>query len=755
MRFQPGALTGRILPRVAAITATAIALAVPAVRASAATASTAAGTITTVAGGVGGPEAGTKVYLAGPCGVSSGDGHIYIADTAAHHSRYGHYSGAVRQMSPSSSSLSTLAGNHAFEEYANGGPASSAFLQTCGAAVDHSGNLVISDYKDERIRVVAKTTGTFYGRAMTAGHIYSVAGDGTRGFSGDGGPATGAELDDPWGVQVDSAGNLVFADLANGRIRVVAEQTGTFYGIAMTAGDIYTVAGDGTQGFSGDGGPATSAELNAPRGVALDAAGNLIIADTGNGRVRVVAASSGTSYGQAMTAGDIYTVAGDGDGRFSGNGAPAFSSGMSVDGVAVDAAGNLLIADGPNNMVHVVAAQTGTYFGQAMTAGFIYTIAGDGKAGSSGNGGPGTSAELANPEGVTVDGSGNVVIADDGSYLVRVVAAGTGKSYGQAMTADHIYTIAGTGHTNQLSGLGGPATSAELPRTAGVAADSAGNIVFPDDYQILVKAASSGTFYGRAMTAGDLYSVAGDGHEGFSGDGGPASKAEMDPTNVTVDGAGNLVIADTGNKRVRVVAEKTGTFYGIVMTAGNIYTVAGDGSEGYSGDYGPATKAALTGQQVAVDASGNLVIADALNDRIRVVAGTSGTFYGIAMTAGYIYTVAGDGTQGFSGDGGAATRAELDLPYGVTVDAADNLVISDLNNNRVRVVAENTGTYYGVPMTAGDIYNVAGDGHLGFGGDGGPAIHASLGNPLGVAVTPAGNLLISDWGSFRIRMVTG
>jgi trimeric autotransporter adhesin len=256
---------------------------------------------------------------------------------------------------------------------------------------------------------------------MTAGDIYTVAGDGTAGYSGDGGPATSAELRGPRGVAVDAAGNLVIADEGNSRVRVVAARSGTFYGQAMTAGDIYTVAGDGTAGYSGDGGPATSAELRGPRGVAVDAAGNLVIADEGNSRVRVVAARSGTFYGQAMTAGDIYTVAGDGTAGYSGNGGLATAAELNVpDGVAVDASGNLVIVDTGNSRVRVVAATTGTFYGQAMTAGDIYTVAGDGKQGFSGNGGPATSARLYGPEGVAVDGSGNLVIGD--TSRVRLVS---------------------------------------------------------------------------------------------------------------------------------------------------------------------------------------------------------------------------------------------------------------------------------------------------------------------------------------------
>jgi len=223
-------------------------------------------------------------------------------------------------------------------------------------AVDGAGNLVIADSGNDRVRVVAARTATFYGRAMTVRHLYTVAGNGTFGFSGDGGPAAAAELRIPEDVVTDGAGNLVITDSVNNLVRVVAAGTGTFYGQAMTAGDIYTVAGTGTYGFSGDGGSATSAELASPGQTAVDGAGNLVIADSSNDRVRVVAASTGTFYGQAMTAGDIYTVAGNGTGGFSGDGGPALSAELNrPQGVAVDAAGDLLVVDVGSNRIREVA----------------------------------------------------------------------------------------------------------------------------------------------------------------------------------------------------------------------------------------------------------------------------------------------------------------------------------------------------------------------------------------------------------------
>ena len=256
------------------------------------------------------------------------------------------------------------------------------------------------------------------------------------------------------------------------------------------------------------------------------------------------------------------------------------------------------------------------------------------------------------------------------------------------------------------------------------------------------------------MTAGDIYTVAGGGTSN-PGDGGPATSAALDgPRGVAVDGAGNLVITDTFHQRVRVVAVRTGTFYRRAMTAGDIYTVAGNGGLGFSGDGGPATHAELANPALAiVDGAGNLVIADDDNSRVRVVAARTGTSYGQPMTAGDIYTVAGGGTS--LGDGGPATRAELSEPEAVTFDGAGNLVIADSGNSRVRVVAAHAGSFYGQAMTAGDIYSIAGTGSSSFSGDGGPGTKADAGTPVGVVAGSRGSVLFADGINNRIRMVSG
>ena len=797
----------------------------------------AAGSISTVAGGVGGPGTSTTVAINYPCGLNSAAGKLYVGD------------GLVQEVNERSDWMTTVAGGaRRISVHAGGGghialgdrgPAGTAMTSACGTSLDAAGNLVLADQADRQVRVVAVSTGTFYGQQMTAGDIYSIAGTGRGGISGDGGPAVKADMSDPvdvtvdqagnlvvadsgsahqkvpaevqvvaasdgtdygqqmtaghiYGVagsaasmqvsgdggpaveaglgafigqvQLDQAGNLVVADTSGNRIRVVAAATGTFYGKQMTAGDIYTVAGTGGKGLSGDDGPAALAKLDAPLGVAADGSGNLVIADTGNNLVRVVAASTGTFYGKAMTAGDIYTIGGCGNGCQLGDGGPALAAMLiAPDAITVDGAGNVIVAEhgvgriSTHRRVRAIAVRDGTFYGQQMTAGDIYTVAGDGTLGYSGDNGLSTKAVmLTTSSRMAVDSAGNLLVAAGENNRIRLVPPVSGTFYGQQMTAGHIYTVAGGGRF-PYSGDGGPAVRAGLNFPDGLAIDGHGNLVIADEgnRRIRVVADSTGTFYGQKMTAHDIYTVAGTGTRGFSGDGGPATKAMLSIVNgIAVDGAGNLVLSDDGNSRIRVVAATTGTFYGVPMTAGDIYTVAGDGTRGFAGDGGPATKAELdVPKDVTVNHAGNLVITDQGNSRIRVVADSTGVFYGQLMAAGEIYTVAGTGGKGYSGDGGPATGAELDLPTDLVVDSHGNLIIADEDNNRVRVVAEATGTFYGVPMTAGDIYTVAGDGNPGFSGDGGPATKAELISPTGVVLAGDGDLYVAD--AYRVRLVAG
>jgi trimeric autotransporter adhesin len=347
---------------------------------------------------------------------------------------------------PSSGDIDTVAGNQSPTYAGDGGAATSASIRfPQGVAVDTHGNVYIADTGNNRIRMVTASTGD----------ISTVAGNGTNGFSGDSGAATSAELSSPQGVAVDSSGNIYIADTSNYRIRMVAAATG----------DISTVAGDGTAGYTGDGGAATSAELDAPIFLAVDGAGNIYVTDTSSTRVRMVTVSTG----------DISTVAGDGGTGVCvgatdrlGDGCTATDAELdSPEGVAVDASGNIYIADSGYCEIRKVTALTGV----------IASVAGDTTCGFSGDSGSATSAEINGPFGVAVDSSGNIYIADNGNNRIRKVTAATG----------YISTVAGSG-SGGYSGDGGAATSAGLNNPESLAVDGSDNIYLVDEPDYIIRA---------------------------------------------------------------------------------------------------------------------------------------------------------------------------------------------------------------------------------------------------------------------------
>jgi hypothetical protein len=636
-------------------------------------------TLTIVAGvgfsqypGVGDDGPATAATLLGPQGITlDASGNLFIADGQA-----------VRRVDARTQVITIVAGIDGTScgiqtgGCGDGGPATSAALNGASAvAVDASGNLFITD--GERVRRVDASShviSTFVGNGVQCPYAQPSP------PCGDGGVATSAELNAPSDVVVDSGGNLFIADLADNRIRRVDAATHT----------ITTVAGTGGYGFSGDNGPATSAELSGPSAIALDASGNLFILDSGNLRIRWVDATTHV----------ITTVAGNGTRGFSGDGGPAGAATFNLEtgypawpGLALDAAGDILIADYGNNRIRRVAASTQ----------IINTIAGNNVLG---DGGAATSANLV-PAGVAVDALGNIFIADGGGNRVRRVDADTGI----------ITTYAGSGIQGR-SGDGGLATNAEISVSA-LAIDSAGNLFIAESIDV------------RKVTAatGIITTVAGPGNFQGSGDGGPAKSASFCPSGITLDSADNLYIADYCHG---------GTVRRVDASTQIITTVAGNGTPCPSGtstcgDGGLATNANLGGyfQGLAVDSSGSLFIADSVDYRIRRVdAGSK-----------IITTVAGSGSYGFSGNGGPGTQAQFCWPAGLAVDTSGNVFISDL----CAAWRWNAQT--------GTIIIVAGTGVSGTRADGGPATSANV--PAGsIALDDSGNLYVTEGETNRVRKVT-
>jgi trimeric autotransporter adhesin len=304
------------------------------------------------------------------------------------------------------------------------------------------------------------------------------------------------------------------------------------------------------------------------------------------------------------------------------------------DGIAVDKTGNVYISDLLNNRVRMVTP-----------SGTISTFAGNGLPGFGGDGGAATSAELNQPAGLAVDSSGNVYIADSNNSVIRKVNP-------QGV----ISTVAGTGGTEGYAGDGGAATKAALMAPLGVAVDAAGNLYIADYYGWIREVNAS---------TGVISTLAGNGTNGYSGDGGSATSAQFyNPIGVAVDSSGNVYIADSGNGAVRMVSN------------GTITTIAGNGTLAYVGDGGPASQAefsAISG--IAVDAQGNIYVADTSNDAVRLFP-----------LGGTVSTVAGNGTQGYTGDGGPATVAELNNPRAVAVTPSGNVYVADTGNNSVRML---------------------------------------------------------------------
>ncbi len=353
-------------------------------------------------------------------------------------------------------------------------------------------------------------------------------------------------------------------------------------------GVITTVAGTGGSNSAGDGGVATSASFH-PDGVTVDSAGNIYIADQNNNRIRKVDPS-----------GIITTVAGNGNTQFTGDGGPATSSTVYIagmhNGLAVDAAGNLYIADDGHHRIRKVDPK-----------GIITTVAGNGSQNYSGDGVAATKASLYRPSGVAVDAAGNLYIADTNNFRIRKVD-----------TSGIITTIAGTGAI-AYGGDGGPAINASFSEPTGVALDAVGNIYVADR--------GSANVVRKIDPLGIITTVAGNGTFGFSGDGGPAIKAQFaDLRSVTVDSARNLYLADYGNHRVRKVD-----------TSGIVTTIAGNGSNApNNGDGGPPTSANVLPADVAFDSAGNYYVADWGHNMIRKV--TVGTkIPGLSVTANSLY----------------------------------------------------------------------------------------------------------------------
>ena len=589
-----------------------------------------------------------------PTGISIGaDGSMYVADNSI-----------SRVYRITDSQLSLIAGQGSSIE--DGIPAADSDLTPNDVFVTDAGVVYVTDGDTHRLRKIDLD-----------GTITTVAGTGDSGFGGDGGPATAAQLNRPKGVAVDASGNIYVADAENNRVRRVD-----------ASGTITTFAGSGSTGsfgggYGGDGGPATDALLNWPTDIQLDDVGNVYITDESNDAVRKVDAN-----------GTISTVAGIplsffGD-SFGGDGGPATEAlmdGPSALAIAQDGALLILTGDGrlrrvdENGIVSTISGIGPRPFRDEVAA---------------------IEGRLDNPNGIYVDDDGTLYIADRNNARIRRVD-----------TSGRIETIAGGGDSGE-DGL--PAKEAQLFDPAAVDLGPDGSIYIADVNSHRIR---------RVTPSGLIETVAGTrGSSGFSGDGGPATDAQIQtPDDVFVDKDGAIWFSDAGNHRVRKVD-----------SSGIITTVAGSGESGFSGggfagDGGPATEALLNRPDgVFVDAAGALYITSTRNDRVRRVD-----------PAGTIQTIGGDDSFGTT-IGALATQTKISDPQGVYVDVDGSVYIAA--SGKVLVIQPD-----------GVLDLVAGNGSQGASGDGGPATDAELTFPKDVFLGPSGDIYVADGGTDRVRKI--
>jgi uncharacterized protein (TIGR03437 family) len=602
---------------------------------------------------------------------------------------------ATAQVRPGPYRIETVAGS---QPVGDGGPAAAAEISRIqGLATDVYGNIYLSDTDHHRVRKVSP-----------AGIITTVAGTGVAGYSGDGGPAAEAQLNLPYGLAVDAAGNLYIADLGNNRVRRVwpdgvittlipttalatprnlaLDPSGNLYisefdghRVLRVApgGGVTTAAGTGHAGLSGDGGAPDRAQLAYPAGIAVDRGGALLIADSGNNRVRRI-----------FSNGTINTILG-------GSSGTALTTPVAV---AVDSQGTIYVGDASP----VVRAYS--------INGRWSDAAGGALPGYSGDGGPATRAALAAVGDLAVDTVARLYIAD-GMRVRRVDLSG------------NIATLAGDAYLLAI-GDGAAARDATLSHPSAVALDAAGNLTIAD----------TGTQRIRQVSGGRISTLAGNGI--------PAASTLNQPMGVAADAAGTVWVADTGNdairsigadRRPRVLAVPVRAPRGVCFSHAGVLHIVDTGNGRVLRIGGASTEIVATQlaapEACALDSAGNLYIAETGAHRIRRLS-----------PAGTWSTVAGTGDAGSDGDEGLATLAHLSFPRGLAVDDAGSIYIADTGGNRVRLVTP-----------GGAIHTIAGTGAAGFSGDGGDARSARLNAPAGLFLDGAGDLYIADSLNDRVR----
>ena len=570
-------------------------------------------------------------------------GNLYISDT---------YNNVIRKIS-TSGIITTYAGTGAYGFSGDGGPATQAqFYGISDFAVDPTGNIVVCDLDNKRIRKISNT-----------GIVTTIAGNGGTGNTGDNGLAINAEIGYPNRLTIDNLGNIYFSN-EESYVRKIDVN-----------GIITTVAGNGNYGDGGDGGQALNAEFGEIASLMVHN-NELYLLDFQFSKVRKINSS-----------GIINTVIGGNGQGFSGDGGPAVNAQFNaLFDMAIDQQGNMYLADAYNNRIRKV-----------NLIGVVNTVAGT----NPNNNVSSTSIQTPTPDNLMLDQGKALYYFEEGTCLFRKIN----------FDDDKIINTAGTGIPGN-TGNGTPANIAGIDFLSGITKDANGNIYLANDNKIR-KINQNGIIN---HYAGNFY--------GSSPDGTHLDSLNFDFIwDIKTDNQNNLLVSEYGKLRK------------INLSTGIISTVAGNGSQGYSGDGSDALNAEIHAENIAIAKNGDIFICDGYRHNIRK----------IDHQTNIITTIAGNGNQGYTGDGGLSVNSQLNSPSEIALDTLGNLFIADTDNNAIRKIN----------LQSGIISTIAGNGTAGFYGDGGPAAYAKLSGPTGLAVDPSGNnIYISDQKNSRIRCIS-